>query len=216
MRDLLFRSRIFTYLAAATPGLKELVTIGKIWELAQDDRKAPRRAPLRPGDRRRAGDRARGRLPADAADLRRTSPGSGRSASRRRRSTAFIRDRERTGVAIVALPEEMPVNETATLERELASEVGVAVDRIFCNGLYPERFAPAEAKRIAAAGAGRRRRPRAPRLRAALTEEPPRRRPAPSSSRGSSASRKAPVSTLPFLFEPELGAGADRRAGGAW
>ena len=27
------------YLAAATPGLKELVTIGKIWELAQLDRK---------------------------------------------------------------------------------------------------------------------------------------------------------------------------------
>ena len=39
MRDLLFRSRVFTYLAAATPGLKELVTIGKIWELALDDRK---------------------------------------------------------------------------------------------------------------------------------------------------------------------------------
>ena len=39
MRDLLFRSRIFSYLAAATPGLKELVTIGKIWELAQLDRK---------------------------------------------------------------------------------------------------------------------------------------------------------------------------------
>src|SRR5215218_421029 len=39
MRDLLFRSRIFTYMAAATPGLKELVTIGKIWELAQLDRR---------------------------------------------------------------------------------------------------------------------------------------------------------------------------------
>src|SRR5688500_4131021 len=39
MRDLLFRSRIFSSLAAATPGLKELVTIGKIWELALDDRK---------------------------------------------------------------------------------------------------------------------------------------------------------------------------------
>ncbi|MGH2987118.1 MAG: ArsA family ATPase, partial [Solirubrobacterales bacterium] len=38
MRDLLFRSRIFGYLAAATPGLKELVTIGKIWELALEDR----------------------------------------------------------------------------------------------------------------------------------------------------------------------------------
>ena len=39
MRDMLFRSRIFNYLAAATPGLRELVTIGKIWELAQPDRK---------------------------------------------------------------------------------------------------------------------------------------------------------------------------------
>ena len=39
MRDMLFRSRMFTYLAAATPGLNELVTIGKIWELAQLDRK---------------------------------------------------------------------------------------------------------------------------------------------------------------------------------
>ena len=39
MRDLLFRSRIFGYLAAATPGLRELVTIGKIWELAQPNRK---------------------------------------------------------------------------------------------------------------------------------------------------------------------------------
>ena len=39
MGDLLARSRIFQYLAAATPGLKELVTIGKIWELAQLDRR---------------------------------------------------------------------------------------------------------------------------------------------------------------------------------
>ncbi len=42
MRDMLFRSRIFSYLAAATPGLKELVTIGKIWELAQLDRRVKR------------------------------------------------------------------------------------------------------------------------------------------------------------------------------
>ena len=39
MRDLLMRSRLFNYLAAATPGLKEMVTIGKIWELALPDRK---------------------------------------------------------------------------------------------------------------------------------------------------------------------------------
>src|ERR1700749_4286068 len=39
MREMLCRSHIFNYLAAATPGLKELVTIGKIWEVAQLDRK---------------------------------------------------------------------------------------------------------------------------------------------------------------------------------
>ena len=75
MRDLLVRSKLFNYLAAATPGLKELVTIGKIWELAQADRKVKKGSELRPRDRRRAGDRPRDRLPADAAHLRRHRPG---------------------------------------------------------------------------------------------------------------------------------------------
>ena len=75
MRDLLFRSRIFTYLAAATPGLKELVTIGKIWELTQLDRKVKsgRKYDLVIVDA--PGDRPRDRLPADAAHLRRDRPG---------------------------------------------------------------------------------------------------------------------------------------------
>src|SRR3954464_1509948 len=37
--DLLVSSRSFTYLAAATPGLRELVTAGALWELAQDRRR---------------------------------------------------------------------------------------------------------------------------------------------------------------------------------
>ena len=51
MRDMLVRSRLFNYLAAATPGLKEMVTIGKIWELAQPDRRVKKGARVRPGDR---------------------------------------------------------------------------------------------------------------------------------------------------------------------
>ena len=202
MRDLLFRSRIFNYLAAATPGLKELVTIGKIWELTLDQRKA----------------RGGGRYDLVVVDAPATGHGVGflqtprtfaniaRVGPIRQQAETldgFIRDRERTGVAVVALPEEMPVNETAALESELASEVGVTVDRIFCNGLYPERFRPAEAKRIAAAAPDAGPAARAA-LRAALTEE----------RRGRDHRRqlarleretKAPVSTLPFLFEPELG-----------
>src|SRR5918998_790273 len=36
---LLFENRIFQYFAAAAPGLRELVTIGKVWELAQLERR---------------------------------------------------------------------------------------------------------------------------------------------------------------------------------
>ena len=40
-RRLLYRSNIFTYLAAATPGLQEVVSIGKAYELTLDVRRAP-------------------------------------------------------------------------------------------------------------------------------------------------------------------------------
>ena len=41
LADLLVSSRAFTYLAAATPGMRELLTAGKVWELAQDRRRTP-------------------------------------------------------------------------------------------------------------------------------------------------------------------------------
>src|SRR3954453_1239833 len=38
---LLFDNRLFQSFAAATPGMRELLTIGKVWELAQFERRAP-------------------------------------------------------------------------------------------------------------------------------------------------------------------------------
>src|SRR4249920_3172324 len=117
MRDLLFRSRIFTYLAAATPGLKELVTIGKIWELALDDRKA--RGAHR-YDQVIVDAPATGhgvgflQTPRTFANIAKVGP----IHSQAQQLDRLITDQEHTGVAIVALPEEMPVNETAALESE--------------------------------------------------------------------------------------------------
>lgn len=201
MRDLLFRSKIFNYLAAATPGLRELVTIGKIWELALDDRKVKkgRRYDTVIVDAPATGHGV-GFLqtPRTFANVARVGP----IASQAETLDRFITDHRRTGVAIVALPEEMPVNETANLERDLNEEVGVAVDRIYLNGLYPERFSADEEQTIegafdAAEGASR------TALRAALSQR-----------RRSVAQREqlarleeltdAPVSTLPFLFTPEI------------
>jgi anion-transporting ArsA/GET3 family ATPase len=202
MRDLLFRSRIFTYLAAATPGLKELVTIGKIWELGLDDRKVKRG---RNYDLVIVDAPATGhgvgflQTPRTFANIARVGPIRQQAETLDR----FIRDPKRTGVVVVALPEEMPVNETAKLERDLASEVGVGVDRILCNGLYPERFDDDETERLGALAAEREGPVRVA-CRAAVSESRRAR-----AQRGQLARleelTEAPVTTLPFLFEPELG-----------
>ena len=202
MRDLLFRSRVFTYLTAATPGLKELVTNGKIWELAQLDRKVRkgRKYDLVIVDAPATG-HGIGFLqtPRTFANIARVGPIHAQAQELDR----FITDHASTGVAIVSLPEEMPVNETATLERELREEIGVSVDRVYMNALYPERFSNGEAERL------ERERPQATgavreALRAAVSEH---RRARSQRAQLARLRRQVstPVKTLPFIFQPELG-----------
>ncbi len=208
MRDMLFRSRIFNYLAAATPGLKELVTIGKIWELAQLDRKVKSG---RKYDTVIVDAPATGhgvgflQTPRTFANIARVGP----IHSQAQTLDNFITNHDDTGVAIVALPEEMPVNESAALEHDLVNEVGVAVDRVYLNGLYPERFDKQEAENLTALAATEEGAPKAA-ARAALSEFGRAR-----SQRAQLARlrrrAKAPVKTLPFLFEPDLGPEAARR-----
>jgi anion-transporting ArsA/GET3 family ATPase len=208
MRDMLFRSRIFNYLAAATPGLKELVTIGKIWELAQLDRKVKSG---RKYDTVIVDAPATGhgvgflQTPRTFANIARVGP----IHSQAQQLDNFITDHQNTGVAIVALPEEMPVNESAALEHDLVEEVGVAVDRVYLNGLYPERFSKADAEKLASLAAEGEDGSRAA-ARAALSEFG-----RAKSQRAQLARLRrrvdAPVKTLPFFFEPDLGPEAARR-----
>lgn len=206
MRDLLFRTPIFTYLAAATPGLRELVTIGKIWELALEDRKVKkgRRYDTVIVDAPATG-HGIGFLetPRTFARIARVGPMHAQAEA----LDSFICNHRRTGVVLVAIPEEMPVNESALLERRLTEDVGVAVDRVYMNALYPERFTDAEAERLAGAangngaGVGG---PAAGAMRAAASEH----RRALAQRRQLARLREqvtTPVSTLPFIFEPVLG-----------
>jgi anion-transporting ArsA/GET3 family ATPase len=201
MRDLLFRSKLFTYLAAATPGLRELVTIGKVWELALDQRKVKSAQPYdlvildAPATGHGVGFL---QTPKTFANVARVGP----IATQAETLNKFLTNHRKTGVAIVALPEEMPVNETASLERDLTRTVNVAVDQIFMNGLYPQRFTAEDDD--------------------ALSEAMPKLAGAPKDavaaalavSRRAGAQReqlarlesitRAPVTALPFLFKPEL------------
>ena len=208
MRDLLFRSRMFTYLADATPGLNELVTIGKIWELAQLDRKIKhgRKYDLVIVDSPATGHGISFlQTPRTFANIARVGP----MHNQARQLEEMIVDHDSTGSVIVSLPEEMPVNETASLENDLTGDIGVSVDRVIMNALYPDRFARKDVtalKRLAKSDD--------PELRAAQ-------RAALSMARRTEAQTEqferleglvsAPISTLPFIFEPELTLKAARR-----
>jgi len=142
--DLMFKNRIFTYFAAATPGLRELVTIGKVWELAQLDRRVKKSTKY---DLVIVDAPATGhglgllRTPKTFGDIARVGP------IKRQADTIyeFITDPSLTSVVAVAWPEEMPVNETIDLQRNLKRELGVPLDRIFMNGIYPQLFTDEEA-----------------------------------------------------------------------
>jgi anion-transporting ArsA/GET3 family ATPase len=145
--DLMFKNRVFTYFAAATPGLRELVTVGKVWELAQLDRRAKRGSKYdvvivdAPATGHGVGIL---KTPKTFSDIARVGPIKRQADTIHR----FITDPKLTSVCAVAWPEEMPVNETLDLRRNLHEELGLDLDRVFMNGLYPELFADEEAATI--------------------------------------------------------------------
>ncbi len=145
--ELMFKNRIFTYFAAATPGLRELVTVGKVWELAQLDRR------VKKGDKydlvivdAPATGHGLGllRTPRTFGDIARVGPVKRQADN----INDFITDPDLTGACAVAWPEEMPVNETLDLQRRLDTELGMRLDRVFMNGIYPQLFSNEEAETI--------------------------------------------------------------------
>jgi anion-transporting ArsA/GET3 family ATPase len=201
LAGVLGHSRIFQYLTAAAPGLTELVTIGKVWELAQLQRKTARASPydLVIVDAPSTGHGlAMLRAPRTFADVARVGP-INRQASR---IHGFLSDPGSTGVLAVALAEEMPVNETLDLGERLGAEMDMAIDEIVVNGVYPERFSAEEAGRLESAdGSGSPEAQAA--IRAALSEHR-RARMQRSQLQRLRRGTEVPVTTLPYLFVPEI------------
>ena len=115
-------SRLFHAFAMATPGMRELLSIGKVWELAQLQRQTRGAAPVRLRRRRRAGHRARRRDPQDAADVRRHRSGRADRPAGSQDRGDDRRPRRSPGVVAVATPEEMPVNETLVLDEAVRAD----------------------------------------------------------------------------------------------
>ena len=153
LADLLGSNRTFSYLAAATPGMRELLTVGKVWELAQDERRAPgaQRYDLVVLDAPATG---HGVAVLSAPRTFARTARVGRIARQGRTIDAMLCDRQRTGVIAVAGPEEIPVNETLTLQDALRDDLGLEVELVVCNGMLPQRFSAADARKLDAAPDG--------------------------------------------------------------
>jgi anion-transporting ArsA/GET3 family ATPase len=193
----LARSSAFQYFVAAAPGAKELITVAKVWELAQRQRwdKRNRTYDLVVVDAPSSGHGlAMLTTPRTFGEIARVGP-IRRQAYKVRE---LLADPERTGYVAVALPEEMPVNETLELERRLPEAVGAGLEAIVVNGMWPDRFSVADAELIRASSDG------LPVMRAALTSYE-RARAQRSHLRRLRRAASAKVVTLPYLFESEVG-----------
>jgi anion-transporting ArsA/GET3 family ATPase len=201
LAGLLGHSRVFTYLTAAAPGLNELVTIGKVWDLAQLERRTgDRRYDLVILDAPATGHGlALFTAPRTYAQLAATGPVRRQAL----RIHEFLTDRRSTGVLGVALPEEMPVNETLDLEHALRSELKLGFDAVVVNALLPDRLTRAQEAQLASVDAELGTAARAA-VATALSEEH-RARVQRAELRRLKRSVDSPVVTLPYLFEPEIG-----------
>ncbi len=193
---ILTRSSAFGYFVAAAPGAKELITIAKVWELASAQRwdRHHRTYDLVVVDAPASGHGlAMLTTPRTFGEVARVGP-IRRQAGKVR---DLLGDPERTGYVAVALPEEMPVNETLELERRLPEAVGLGLEAIVVNGMWPERFTAADAEALRAAGPSGA-------VTAALTSYE-RARAQRSHLRRLKRASDTHVVTLPYLFESEVG-----------
>ena len=139
-------SRLFQAFAMATPGMRELLSIGKVWELAQLQRRTRGAAPYdlvivdAPATGHSVGVL---KTPRTFAEIARIGP----IAHQAGHIAATIADRDFTGIVAVATAEEMPVNETLSLRDALGQEQ-LDLDLTVVNAVYPHRFDEAEIEQV--------------------------------------------------------------------
>lgn len=146
----LSQSRIFSALTAATPGMRELLTIGKVWELA---RHAGRTQGARPYDLVVLDAPSTGhglamlQAPRTFASVARVGP-----VARQGRAIArFLGDPRLTAVVAVSSAEEMAVNETIELRSRLREQLGLDISLVVANAIVRHGFTGADERTLRAA-----------------------------------------------------------------
>jgi len=147
---MLASSRTFGYLAAATPGLSELLAMGKVWELSQPTRRTPGSQPYDVVivDAHATG---HGVAMLQAPRTFAAAASVGPIARQARTIAATIDDPAQSAIVAVSDASEAAVTETLELADSLQSGLGRELDRVIVNGVVPRRFSAADDERLAAA-----------------------------------------------------------------
>jgi anion-transporting ArsA/GET3 family ATPase len=146
----LARSRAFQLFVDAAPGMSDLLTIGKVWELAQHPRHKRHAQAYdlvildAPASGQVVGLLA---APRTFSEIARVGPVA-RQASH---IAHALSDRSSVGVIALATPEQMAVTEAVALRRALSDEFGIDLDGVLVNRVFPTRFTAEDERALAAA-----------------------------------------------------------------
>lgn len=154
LAETLLSSRVFPYFVAATPGMRELLSVGAVWDLTQEES-------------RRTGERlydlvildapatGHGLAMLEAPSTFERAAQAGRIAGQAGQIDDLVRDPQRTAVVAAARPEELPVNETIDLAGELRERLSVGLAAAVADRVHGDPLTPEESRRVAAAGVDR-------------------------------------------------------------
>lgn len=133
------RNRAFRQLMTAAPGWRELITLGKIWHLAQLRSEDPsgRRFDLIVVDAPATG---HGVAFLDVPRVAVSAVRAGPLRTHARRVEQLLEDPDQTLVLPVALAEELPAREIAELTQRVRDEMGISIDRVIVNAVVGPPF----------------------------------------------------------------------------
>jgi len=135
----IFRSPVYQYFVSIAPGLKELMAVGKIWDLEQE--KLPGSAKPR-YDLFLVDTPATGhalsylRMPMAAV----TTLKRGFVQKEAQKVVDLLQDPNKTSFNIVTTPEEMPVNEAIELYEKTSGPLRLPIGCLFVNQVFPPFF----------------------------------------------------------------------------
>jgi anion-transporting ArsA/GET3 family ATPase len=128
-------SRLYQYFVAAAPGLKELLTMGKVWyeERQRDPETQQLRWDILIVDMPATGHSLQYlRMPRAARD----TFGAGLVQRESERILTLFRDPEKTAVNLVTIPEELPVSETQETYQQLTEDLDLPLGVLFINRVH--------------------------------------------------------------------------------